>query len=310
MAFDPHARRFLDMLAAAGPSAGGASSVSARRDAFRTLMRFGGSRPAVGRIEDIRLPGTDVSLPARIYRPADAPPGPLPGFVFLHGGGLVAGGLDTHDTLCRILASETGCRVIAVEYRLAPEHKFPSAHEDACASTRWVLDHAADLDIDPARLGIAGDSAGGTLATVVCQMLRQAQAPRLAFQLLLCPITDVLMETDSWRLFETSLLDKATLRGDLERYAPGLDPSDPRISPLRAPDLGGLPPAFIHTAECDPLCDEGKAYADKLTSAGVAVRHTCHAGMVHLFYALGSVIPYARVALTQIGEEIRLLAAT
>jgi acetyl esterase/lipase len=307
MPLDPHAKRLLDMLATAGGADPRRLTVHERREAFRKLMSLSASDVGIGCVENRVLPGPDAPVGIRIYAPATTAAGRLPGLVYFHGGGLVAGGVDTHEWICRMLANETGCRLVSVDYRLAPEHKFPAAVLDSYAATTWVIEHAADLGIIRHRIAVGGDSAGGTLAIVICQMLRQTRAPKLVAQLLLCPITDFSAETESRRTFaEGRLLNKATMERDLEHYLPaGVDATDPRISPLRASDFSSLPPAYIHTAEFDPLRDEGKAYGDRLTSAGVEVKYTCHPGMVHLFYGMASVIPYARAAMKRIGAEIR-----
>jgi acetyl esterase len=205
-----------------------------------------------------------------------------------------------------MLANEAGCRLVSVDYRLAPEHKFPAAVIDAFAATIWAVTHAAELRIDRHQIAVGGDSAGGTIATIVCQLLRQTQGVKLAAQLLMCPITDFAAETESRSTFaEGYLLDKAMMDRDLEYYLPeGLDPRDPHISPLRTLDISGLPAAYIHTAEFDPLRDEGRAYADRLMANGVKANYTCHAGMIHLFYGMSNAIPYARTALKCVGAEI------
>ena len=179
---------------------------------------------------------------------------------------------------------------------------------DCYAATIWAFEHATELGINRERIAISGDSAGATLAAVVCQMARKAQGVKLAAQLLLCPIMDFAAETESRSAFaEGHLLDKATMDRDLDHYIPaGIAPTDPRISPLRTSDFSSLPPAYIHTAEYDPLRDEGRAYADSLRRAGVEVKYTCHSGMIHLFYGMVSAIPYARTAMKQIGAEIRV----
>ena len=307
MSLDPHAKRFLDMLALAGPSAGSAENIEGRRQSLANLMLLSRTAVAIGSVEDRVIPGPDGVMRVRIYSPASAGPDALPGLIFFHGGGLVAGGLDTHDPLCRTLANEGGCRLVSVEYRLAPEHKFPAAVRDAYAAACWVAAHAPEFGILPGRVAISGDSAGGTLAAIVCQMAKKEGYPRLDFQLLLCPIMDVAAQTASRRAFARGhLLDQSMLENDVGLYLPeGVEARDPRVSPLRHTDFSSLPRAYIHTAEFDPMRDEGKAYADALTFAGVEVSYACHAGMIHLFYAMAAVIPYARTALLIIGAQIK-----
>jgi len=224
---------------------------------------------------------------------------------------LVAGSLDTHDSIGRALSHYGGVRVLSVDYRLAPEHRFPAAVEDAKAAVHYISAHAADFGIDPARLGICGDSAGATLATATCQWAARTGGPRLILQLLLCPILDYSRVTESKRELSSGyLVDQATLDHDLKYYLPeGATPSNPLVSPLLATDVSGMPRTLIHTAEFDPLRDEGRNYFERLTQAGNEVSYTCHPGMIHLFYGLGAVIPYARTAFEQIGGEIRAALA-
>jgi len=304
MSLDPHAKRLLDMMAVASPKAGSRATMEQRRESFRKLMALSRSEAAAMGLNQT-IPGPAGFIPLRIYTPATSSRGGLPALIFFHGGGLVAGSLDTHDALCRTLAEGIGAKVISVGYRLAPEHPFPAAIEDSVAATQWVFDNADTLEIDPDRIAVGGDSAGGTLAAVVTQLAKEAGGPRIAFQLLLCPVLDFGTETPSRREFaEGYLLDRTTMETDLAHYAPG-DPMDPRVSPLRALDLGSLPPAAIHTAEFDPLRDEGEAYARRLADAGVEVSHTCHAGLIHHFYGLTTVIPSAAMAMDMICREVR-----
>jgi len=310
---DPRVKRFLGALAAGNPPNALEASVEQRRAALTQLMQFAGPETPVGRIEDRTIPGPSSLLNVRVYTPLEAPgDGVLPGLIYFHGGGLVAGTVATHDSIARALASAGACRVVSVEYRLAPEHRFPAALDDALAAVEYIGTHARDFGIDNARLGICGDSAGGTLAAATAQALARADGPvRLALQVLLCPILDYSRMTDSRReLADGYLVDQATLDHDLLHYVPaGTDAANPRISPLRATDLAGLPRTIIHTAEFDPLRDEGRHYFERLAHSGVAVSYTCHAGMIHLFYGLGAVIPYARTAFAQIGGEIRAALA-
>ena len=304
MPLDRQAKRFLDMLAGSGQAEGGYTSVEQRRQALKDLSEWaGGDPPTVAAVREAELPGPDGPIAVRVYTPIGAPPGLLAGMVFFHGGGWVAGDLDTHDGVCRRLANASVCRVISVDYRLAPEHPFPAAIEDARAAVAAVFDDAEAFGIDPRRLGVAGDSAGGGLAAAVCQMARRGGL-QIAFQLLICPILDVSAESASRvELAEGYFLSRATLERDLDLYDPG-DRADPRVSPLRAGDVAGLPPAFIHTAEFDPFRDEGRAYAQRLKEAGNAVSEICHPGMIHYFYAMPRMIGHAEAALAMMGEEI------
>jgi len=307
MSLDPRVQRFLAILAAGNPPNALETSVAERRKALAALMALGADPPPIGDTEDRVIPGPAGSLPVRLYTPADMPAGLMAGLLYLHGGGLVAGSIETHDGIARALATAGACRVVSLEYRLAPEHRFPAALEDTLAAIRHLAAHAAEYGIEPARLGICGDSAGGTLAAAACQSLARAGGPRLALQLLLCPILDYSRTSASRREFASGyLVDQATLDHDLLHYLPeGIDAANPEISPLRALDLSGLPRTIIHTAQFDPLRDEGREYGERLGDAGVSVSYVCHPGMIHLFYGLGKVIPYARIAMANIGAGIQ-----
>ena len=306
MPLDPRVQRFLGILAAGNPPDARKATVAERRSGLTALMNLGRTNIAVAGIHDRVLPGAAGSIPVRVYSPVDGTDA-LPGLVYFHGGGLVAGSIETHDAIARGLASRGGCRVLSIDYRLAPEHPFPAALQDALAAIQYIATNAAEFHLDAARLGIVGDSAGATLAAAACQSAARSRGPAIALQLLLCPILDYSRATASrLELASGYLVDQATLDHDLMHYLPpGTDPSDPRVSPLLAPHLDGLPKTIIHTAEFDPLRDEGRNYFDRLTRAGIEVSYTCHPGMIHLFYGLGAVIPYARKAFEQIGAEIR-----
>src|SRR6516165_9254486 len=301
-----NARLFLDLVAASGePKLWDLTPPEARKKVIE-LTRMVECKEAIGKIEDRTFAGPAGPLPFRVYTPVAANGEPSGGVIFFHGGAWVLGNLDTHDCLCRILTNESVCRFISVDYRLAPEHPFPAAVEDACAATAWIAAHAAELAIDPNCLAVAGDSAGGTLAAVVCQWARRSGI-KIALQVLLCPVTDIAANNQSRREFAEGYF----LEGPLMSWAAihylraGVDLNDPRLSPLRAQDLSGLPPCHIHTAGFDLLRDEGKAYADALERAGNNVHHVCHEQMIHHFYAMAGAIPYARTALEVMGADIK-----
>ena len=238
------------------------------------------------------IPGAAGPLRTRIYVPSAArSQGLAPGLVFFHGGGWVSGSIDSHDGVCRALAGKSGTILVSVEYRLAPEHPFPAAIDDAIASTRWVLENASSLGIDPAAVAVGGDSAGGNLAALTALALRD-DTRRLAFQLLIYPATDLTRSLPSHALFPNSFfLSKAAGDWYLGHYLPdGAVATDPHASPLLARDLSRLPPALVMTAGFDPLRDEGRGYAEKMRAAGVEVEHVCSEGSMHGFLHLGGVI--------------------
>jgi acetyl esterase len=314
MPLDRHARRFLEMLAAAGQSRGRYEDVEERRAALVNLtalvdppgtVEIGGIRDHLMAVH--KSENSDGHITLRIYSPLGEPARILPGMLFFHGGGWVAGSLETHDGLCRRLSNETGCRVIAVDYRLAPMHPFPFGLADAVTAFNHVARNSKVFGIDPERLGVAGDSAGGTLAAALCRIIRDVQGPAIAFQLLLCPILDVHGQSGARReLAQGYFLDSETLRRDLELYVPeGLELSDVGLSPLCAEEFARLPPAFIHTAQFDPFSDEGEEYAHRLGGFDVAVHGRAHPGMIHFFYCMPRMIPYALEAIHIIGSEIR-----
>ncbi len=307
MPLDPTAKRLLTMMAAAAGADRKRPTPDERRRALAKLMQFARADSTEVATEDRTLPGPAGHIAYRLYAPAAPAREPAPGFVFFHGGGLVAGSIETHHRVAAALAQATGCRLISVDYRLAPEHKFPAAIEDAVAATQYVLANAGQLGIDPHRVVVGGDSAGATLAAVVCQHALQNAWPPIAAQCLICPVLDFEEVSPSRREFaQDYLIDRATLEADLADYVTDdADLADPRISPLRAFHVAGLPMAIIHTAEYDPMRDEGNAYARKLLAAGVVVEHVCHPGMIHNFHAMGALLPQAQLVLSQIGEQVR-----
>lgn len=259
-------------------------------------------------VQDLTLPGPAAAIPARLYVPRGKEGKTLAGLIFIHGGGFMIGDLESHDSVCRQLANRAGIRVLALDYRLAPEHKFPAAVEDSVAGARRVLQHAADFGMDASRIAIGGDSAGGNLAAVVCQQLAKAGEPLPAFQLLIYPSTNRTHETESARqLREGVTLDARILEYFVQGYVGGTDadPTDVRLSPGLAPDLAGQPPALVVTAEYDPLRDEGKTYADQLAAAGVAVSYHCCRGLMHNFIMQTARVQAARKAVEDMGDALR-----
>ncbi|HEY4266448.1 MAG TPA: alpha/beta hydrolase [Micropepsaceae bacterium] len=278
------------------------------RAAFKALCQFANPKAAaIGKTEDISAPGPAGPVPLRIYTPVAAGTTALPGIVYFHGGGFVLGDLDCYDGLCRALANESGCRVVSVEYRLAPEHPFPAAVEDCFAAAKWVEQHAPDLGIDPNRLAIAGDSAGANLAAVTCLLAKANKlTPHIAFQLLIYPVTHF-ERAASIRPFGSGyFLENRTIDWYRDLYVPGdADASDPRLSPLKAKDVSGLPPAYIVTAGFDPLRDEAIAYADRLKQAGVTVNHVDYPSMIHGFFSMQGFIPLSIEAIGAAAHAVR-----
>jgi acetyl esterase len=250
-------------------------------------------------------------IPARIYTPRDLRQsnGLAPCLVFFHGGGWVIGDLDTHDVACRKLADEGQFIVVSVDYRRAPEYKFPAAVDDAVAATRWIVAHAPELGIDAARVSVGGDSAGGNLAAVVALTARDENGPEIAGQVLIYPATDFAMRHPSHREPETSiLLTHTVIRWFRDHYlASPADADDWRASPARAKTLERLPPAFVLTAGADPLRDEGEEYAKRLEQAGVAVTYRTFPGQFHGFFTMGKLLDQANVAARDIGAWLRAL---
>jgi acetyl esterase len=311
MPVDPPIQRMLELLASMQPRSLAAGSPDQARRAFRTLTvdsRSPRSIVPVAAVEELELSGPACPLRARVYRPGAAPP--LATIVFIHGGGWVIGDVETHDNQCRTLCGETGSVVLSTEYRLAPEAPFPAGLEDALAVTRWAAENVAALGGDPDRIAIAGDSAGGNLAAVVAQELRDT-GPKLAAQLLIYPGTDFVTRYPSEEEnADGYFLTREDMRWFASHYLADADPSDPRLSPLRAADLSGLPPAVVATAEFDPLRDQGDAYADALEAAGVPVVKRSYPGLIHGFFDLAALSPACGSAVRELCADFRgLLAA-
>ena len=305
----PQAARFLDQLKKLNLPRVEATTPEEARELMLTSVLGLGPPAEVDEVDDRDVPGPDGPITIRIYSPGDHAKGEAVrgAVLFFHGGGFVTGDLATHDGLCRALAVEAGTKVVAVDYRLAPEHKFPAAADDAFAATHWVRDHAAELDIDAGRISVAGDSAGGNLAAVVAMMTRDRGLPPLAFQVLIYPVTDFDFETESYReCREGYMLTTSAMRWFWDQYLahPG-DGETPYASPLRADDHTNLPPALVITAGYDPLHDDGEAYAAKLTNAGVPTELRNYDGMIHGFLRRLNDFDLAKDALTAIASAVR-----
>jgi acetyl esterase len=259
----------------------------------------------VARVESRTLPGPAGEIPVRIYAPSEARR--LPALVYFHGGGFVIGSLDTHDGTCRSLANAIGCTLVSVDYRLAPEHKFPAGPEDCYAATRWVVEKGAEIGVDGSRVAVGGDSAGGNLAAVVALMARDRRGPALRHQLLIYPVANHDFATASYEENKQGyLLSREMMRWFWNHYlVESQDGANPYASPLRAPSLAGLPPAHVITAEYDPLRDEGEALAARLQREGVPTTHVRYAGMIHGFFSMTAMLDVAKRAVAEAATAVR-----
>lgn len=305
MALDPVAEGFLAQMAAAGGPPLQEMSPEFARQAFSVFNQLGGTPEEVAKVENQTIPGPAGDIPVRIYTPEGE--APFPALVLFHGGGWVIGDLDVVDVPCRALANRAGCVVVSVDYRLAPEHPFPAAVDDCYAATKWVADNGASIGVDPTRIAVGGDSAGGNLAAVVSQMARDKGGPALVYQVLIYPVTDATISTPSYEEnADGYLLTKEGMIWFYSHYMKAdTDRKDPLLSPLHAEDLKGLPPALVLTAEFDPLRDEGEAYVSKLKDAGVAVQHSRYDGMIHGFFWMGGVVSQYQQAITEISSALK-----
>ncbi len=317
MAIDPDARRLLDLIRKAGRPPFEALSPADARTAYAAsweVMQSPGGE--VASVEDRQIPGPGGPLAIRIYRGlGTAAEAALPCLLFLHGGGWVIGNLDSHDRMCRRLATVAQICVVAVDYRLAPEHPFPAALDDAAAALRWVADHAQALKILASALGVGGDSAGGNLAAALALVARDGAWPALACQALLYPVLDLVADSASYRrVVSDAPLTAATMHYFIGHYTPeAASRLDWRASPLRAPRLDGLPPALVLTVAHDPLCDEGRAYAQRLDDAGVRVTALHLNDQTHGLLGQGKFVPAADVVgdalFSTIGHALHRAAA-
>ncbi len=299
MPLDPAAKALMDAMDQAFPQVETMTGAEARAHVKRMVASLATDPEPVARVENRSVPGPDGPVPVRIYWPQTAPPAPLPALVYFHGGGWVICDLDTHDPTCRAITNNVGCVVVSVDYRLAPEHKFPAAAEDAYTATLWAAGNATDLGVDATRIAVGGDSAGGNLTAAVALMARDRHAPELVFQLMVYPVTDIVaMDTPSHRdNGEGYFLTTAAMEWYRRQYLTDLsEASHPYASPLHADDLSGLPPALVITAELDPLRDEGEAYASRLRASGVSAVASRYDGVFHGFFSLGTLLDAAKQA--------------
>ena len=300
MPVDPQAQALLDMLTAMNVPPMHTQSVAEVRASYDAMAQFRAAPEEVHTVENRTIPGPAGEIPIRIYTPEGT--GPLPVLVFFHGGGWTIGTLDSHDGVCRALTNQAQCIVVSVDYRLAPEHKFPAAVEDAYAATVWVAQNAASISGNPERIAVGGDSAGGNLAAVVSQMARDKDGPKLVYQLLIYPATDYFIPGTA-SISENGqgyFLTYDSMVWFWNHYATSEeDAYNPMMAPLRATDFHNLPPALVITAEYDPLRDEGEMYAAKLQEAGVPVTATRYNGMIHGFFSMANIMDQAKVAIAE-----------
>ena len=312
MPLDPDAERLLRMVGAAGlPTLSRLTPAEMRQTISGLSQILDVKHVPIAHVDERRLPGPAGEVAVRIYTPEGHAASSGRGLVDFHGGCLVFCDLDTHDGLCRMLAAGSGCRLVSVDYRLAPEHRFPAALEDAYAAAKWVAQHADELAIDPRRLAVAGDSAGANLASVVSRLARESGDFDVALQVLFCPALELQIDTPSRQAFGTGyFLEETTLAWAFEHACgPHLDLGDTRLFPLRAANFLGMPPTQIHTAEFDPLRDEGRIYAERLRADGVPTTYTCHPGMIYHFYCMAGAIRCARPVVKQAAADIRTALA-
>ena len=309
MTFDPDVQIILDMIRLAGRPPFEALTPDEARQAYIASRAVLGPEPqpvAVSR--ELSCPGPHGAIRLRLYRPAGAEAGQvLPAMVYYHGGGWLLGSLDSHDAVCRHFANAAHCAVVSVDYRMAPEHKFPAAVDDCAAATRWVIEQAGALEIDPAYVAVGGDSAGGNLAAVMALMARDGTLPPLAFQLLVYPATDMAMTTvSSQTITQTVPLTSTTMKWFIDHYMRGpADVIDWRASPARAADLSGIAPALVLTCSCDPLRDEGVEYARRLEREGVRVTHLHFSDQTHGFVGQGKIIRAGNTALDMMAAALK-----
>jgi acetyl esterase len=309
MELDADAKAFLDLIKSTGrPPVYTLEPMQAKEVFRRGRLVTQPDLPQVDRVREEVIQGPGGPVPVRIYRGAGtADAGPLPVHVYYHGGGWVLGDLDSHDWVCRQTANKAQCAVISVDYRMAPEHVFPAAFDDSLLALNWTIENAARLKLDPGRVSVGGDSAGGNLAAAVAIAARDAGKPKLRAQILVYPATDLSMSGDYYGRFTQDLiLTDDSMRWFINLYIPDkATRKDWRASPLLSDKLAGLPPTLVILAGFDPLCAEGEAYAKKLQAAGVKVTTHTYPGQPHGFVSNAKVLPKANQAIEQIAAALK-----
>jgi acetyl esterase len=309
MTMDPQVKAVLAKLKEMGAKPPRMISVADARkglDAFMEYVRATGGVEDVARIEDRKVPGPAGDIPVRIFVPMGGEP--VGAMMYFHGGGWVIGGLFSHDNVCRSFANAAGCIVIAVDYRLSPENKFPAAPEDCYAATRWAAENAASIGYPAGKLAVGGDSAGGNLSTVVCLMARDRGGPKIAYQLLIYPVTDAATDTSSYKDFwgDGYFLSGADMAWFWSNYLARKEDGDsPYASPARAKSLAGLPPAMVITAGLDPLRDEGEAYAIRLIEAGVPTLCVRYEYVTHAMFNMAPIVDAGKTMTRQAAAAVR-----
>jgi acetyl esterase len=308
MKLDDDSQAYLDLIKKLGrPPLNSLPPLEGREMYRRGRMATQPDLPHVDRVKDFEVPGPNGPIGVRFYRGAGThEKGALPVLVYYHGGGWVLGDLDSHDWVCRRIANAAQCAVLSVDYRMAPEHVFPAAFDDSLAALRWTVDNASRLKIDPSRVAVGGDSAGGNLAAAVAIAARDSGSPRLAAQILVYPAVDLSMSGDYYgRFTEDLILTDDTMRWFIDLYLPIADQrKDWRASPLLAESLANLPSTLVLLAGFDPLCAEGELYAEKLKAAGNNVSVTRYPGQLHGFLSNGKLLPKAELAIKDIAAAL------
>ncbi len=276
----------------------------ARREWKADMAAVDAPAPQMEKVWNFEIPGPAGPIAARAYAPKGVPAEHRTLLIYYHGGGFIRGDIDTHDSVCRVLADEAHCLVVSPAYRLAPEHRFPAAAEDAYAVAQYIGAHAADFQVDPSKIAVGGDSAGGNVAIATCLLAKKNGAPPIALQLLFYPVTDLTSDGESKKLYSKGFLLNSMPFYIASYVGPDGDARDPLASPLRATNLSGLPPAIVITAGFDPLRDEGQEFSRRLAAAGVAVEHKCYDEMIHGFASLRGLLPEADLALRRAAQQM------